>query len=823
MSIIQSGITYLGIVTPMRILASIIKEAIPKPLPPLPNNERYFTQLDGQSKYWRRLEPDYGQTTTATIECLFFGKSGSGFEYLIGRNSNDRFYIGLNSSGDVGYAKGGSNFAGQTTVDLTKINHAKLVADGTDVKFYVNGVLISTQAQGWTGLLDEVGFGVKGDQLLDFYSGILVSARVTTDTVDNVYGLDTNLPYDLPDVNYQLRDSYEFDGVDDYISIPTIGLVAGDVIKLKLVKSVSPSDYIFRDAILNLIFIREWTDGTIYFGGGSLTIDGVPAVSLTTPFPNDGLEHELEFTVNRTSQLSVLGARGDTFAGSINYPIYDVEVTAASGNRFYAMDGNSQTLVDSLDTSTPRFRYEFGPSANATIPPLALEAGDVVSFKFIMNDLNDIANKFFMASADGQLNVSVRTDGFWNLFGNSGNTATIDGNLLVQGGTHMGQYADGREHIIQITIGAPVADVVTIGSASTGGQDFDGIMYDVEFTSAAGNHFYAIDDNSQTIVDSVSGQDGTIQNYDAASWEFGTLTDGTIENYDASNWLSSNYELGANDWGNNPSSIDASITDNGDGTYTCDGSQLSNASLRVDDVLTLGSNYYSGLEIVGYTEVGGGVNKRVRMSVGSTFINATANGKYSGVTQTNSDDNIYITIEVGVACTVRGVFARTAPDSALMFENGSVDGSDRLLVTENEDGSGFDGEEIWADRVKAISGNAAAPTPNSITINETGSALAAVGIGVPPAPITVSGVATITSGQVDVSVIPGFSGVAASITVSGPFSFDLDSQGAVNFKRAFNSGAVAEITDLEVTVRYDYANGAAPAEGFPFTLPMTLT
>ena len=48
-------------------------------------------------------------------------------------------------------------------------------------------------------MLDEVGFGVKGDQLLDFYSGILVSARVTTNTVDNVYGLDKNLAYELPD------------------------------------------------------------------------------------------------------------------------------------------------------------------------------------------------------------------------------------------------------------------------------------------------------------------------------------------------------------------------------------------------------------------------------------------------------------------------------------------------------------------------------------------------------------------------------------------------------------------------------------------------
>ena len=45
-----------------------------------------------------------------------------------------------------------------------------------------------------------------------------------------------------------------------------------------------------------------------------------------------------------------------------------------------------------------------------------------------------------------------------------------------------------------------------------------------------------------------------------------------------------------------------------------------------------------------------------------------------------------------------------------MFENGSIDGSDRLLVTENQDGTGFDGEEFWADSVKAVSGNATAPT-----------------------------------------------------------------------------------------------------------------
>ena len=440
---------------------------------PPPLNERYFTQLDGQSKYWRRVEPDYGQTTTATIECSFFGKSGSGFEYLIGRNSNDRFYIGLNSSGDVGYAKGGSNFSGQTTVDLTKINHAKLVADGTDVKFYVNSVLIATQAQGWSGLLDEVGFGVKGDQLLDFYSGILVSARVATDTVDNVYGLDTNLPYDLPD------------GVE-----------------------LGP----------------DLWQGQDYTSANAATV-----------------------------------------------------ITIVSG---------SEWSVQSISGSANNF------GVGARVSGFATTIGKTYQYS---------------VSSDESVNVAAYRPNFSNLaFGT---------NSLV---------------------------------------------------------FTAQDTISQLYV-----------------------------------------------------------------------------APRTQDTVVFSSP------------------------------------------------------------TIKEI-----PSSALIFENGSIDGSDRLLVTENQDATGFNGEEFWSDSVKAVSGNATAPTPNSIAISETGTTLAAIGISAPAGPVTVSGVANITSGQVDISVIPGFSGVAASITSSGKFSFDLDSQGAVNFKRAFNGGAVAEITDIKVKARYDYAAGAVPVDSY---------
>jgi hypothetical protein len=319
--------------------------------PPL--NQRYFTQLDGQSKYWRRIEPDYGQTTNATIECLFFGADNSVTEVLVGRISNSKFYLAV-SGGQVGYGDGSAFTSGLTTIDPTKINHAKLVADGINVTFFVNGVQITQIAQTWTGALDSVAFG-SNNGTANLYNGILVSARVTTDTVDNVYGLDTNLPYDL---------------------------------------------------------------------------------------------------------------------------------------------------------------------ADGTTDPLA--------------------------------------------------------------------------------------------------------------------------------------------------------------------------------------------------------------------------------------------------------------------------------------------------DSTLIFENGSIDGSDRLLVTERQDNSGFLGEDLWPDGVKAIAGNATTTGINSISINETGTALAAVGIAAPAVPVTLSGFANLATGQVDISVIPAFAGVVVSITQSGAFSFDLESQGAINFKRSFANGAQATITNIKVEPTYDYAAGAAP-------------
>jgi len=79
--------------------------------------------------------------------------------------------------------------------------------------------------------------------------------------------------------------------------------------------------------------------------------------------------------------------------------------------------------------------------------------------------------------------------------------------------------------------------------------------------------------------------------------------------------------------------------------------------------------------------------------------------------------------------------------------------------------------------------------------------------------IRVTGNATINNGQVDISLLSGLAGVAASITASGPFSFDLDSTGYVGFKRAFAGGADATITNLKVITILDFAAGAVQELG----------
>ncbi len=191
----------------------------PEPIGPCSTAmRRYLWEMDGQSMYWRRQSNDYGQTVNARLRVAFAGGSGSGLQYLVGRVSSDRFYIALNGN-SVNYGNGTQSTQGSTSVDLSVINVAELVADGTDVRFYVNNVLIETQAATWTGLLNNVGFGVKGTSQQGFYNGSIYSVAVETDSESDIYPLDGNGPTEFPigstnPSSKLTRENEEIDGSD---------------------------------------------------------------------------------------------------------------------------------------------------------------------------------------------------------------------------------------------------------------------------------------------------------------------------------------------------------------------------------------------------------------------------------------------------------------------------------------------------------------------------------------------------------------------------------------------------------------------------------
>ena len=150
----------------------------------------WMTELDGTNDYWERTDNDYGAILNASIEATWLG-GGSKLAYLVSRHNSDRMYLALDTSNKVMFGNGTNAAQSKTTFDPTKINHVKLTADGVNVKFYVNGALIATQTQNFSGTLDNVGFGRRGDGG-GYLNANLLSARVVTDYETDTYIFDTD-------------------------------------------------------------------------------------------------------------------------------------------------------------------------------------------------------------------------------------------------------------------------------------------------------------------------------------------------------------------------------------------------------------------------------------------------------------------------------------------------------------------------------------------------------------------------------------------------------------------------------------------------------
>lgn len=149
---------------------------------------------------------------------------------------------------------------------------------------------------------------------------------------------------------------YKLDGIDDYITLgsPSI-LTSGDTVSLKFiaptlipagatwvliggVRGGSPTAILWKESGTD-----QWESTNIV----SMTLDGIPVTLGVDTMPSDGLEHEVVLVMdNVVESMNSIGARQDGGLNPSGFPIYDVDIQAASGNRFYAInDGWSANPV----------------------------------------------------------------------------------------------------------------------------------------------------------------------------------------------------------------------------------------------------------------------------------------------------------------------------------------------------------------------------------------------------------------------------------------------------------------------------------------------
>ncbi|WMN59270.1 phage tail protein [Pseudoalteromonas xiamenensis] len=117
----------------------------------------------------------------------------------------------------------------------------------------------------------------------------------------------------------------EFNGVDDYIRIPTIDVMIGDVVNFKFKAPAGgvTSEQLLLDGGISSTATRVLfgvkQDGNYAFSGAAVLVDGT-SVSTSTKYPTDGLWHTVSYTANLNKTLEDIGAQSSgvlSFKGSI--------------------------------------------------------------------------------------------------------------------------------------------------------------------------------------------------------------------------------------------------------------------------------------------------------------------------------------------------------------------------------------------------------------------------------------------------------------------------------------------------------------------------
>jgi hypothetical protein len=173
-------------------------------------------------------------------------------------------------------------------------------------------------------------------------------------------------------------------------------------------------------------------------------------------------------------------------------------------------------------SGSPELRWYYGFDGiddYIAIPQSDLVAGDTVTFSFVAPGVPS-TGYLGVLSTDAAYDSVVRINND-NTIAIFKGTATLDGNPINSGVTQL--PTDSAGHSIVYTASGNIA-LTIIGAQSDGAGGRLRFIYfpayDIDIQAVSGNRFYAIDDGpgAVEIVDSISGENGTPNNFNDSRW-----------------------------------------------------------------------------------------------------------------------------------------------------------------------------------------------------------------------------------------------------------------------------------------------------------------
>lgn len=179
------------------------------------------------------------------------------------------------------------------------------------------------------------------------------------------------------------------------------------------------------------------------------------------------------------------------------------------------------------------FRMNEGSSDYISISIIVLSPGDTIELSYLAYAGNPPANVFFFDRAvgtGGRAALLFNSNGFVNNYPVWASSRSDDGvDTPISGLIPL----DSKLHSIKMTVDGSSAGKVISGLmiSESGGGGFNGVMFDFKHRSSNGTllRHYPINDNNSTIIDTVSGQNGTVVNGNTDDW-------GLFEKLPNGNW-----------------------------------------------------------------------------------------------------------------------------------------------------------------------------------------------------------------------------------------------------------------------------------------------